>query len=129
MTAREIIEARLGRPIGSIREMPRDLRRALLLLALVKQKQTETRKTRKDTDMTQEHSARPRKSETEILALCGEAVDRVDRDGRRGVTLLSMQQIEALVLYVVMTGGVDACRHARDEIEGRTARLAREVGA
>lgn len=34
MTARQIIEARLGRDIGPIATMPRDLRRALYLLAL-----------------------------------------------------------------------------------------------
>jgi len=34
MTARQIIEARLGRPLGPIAAMPRDLRRALYLLAL-----------------------------------------------------------------------------------------------
>ena len=34
MTARQIIEARLGRPLGPIATMPRDLRRALYLLAL-----------------------------------------------------------------------------------------------
>lgn len=33
-TARQIIEARLGRPIGPIATMPADLRRALYLLAL-----------------------------------------------------------------------------------------------
>ena len=33
MTARQIIEARLGRPLGAIATMPRDLRRALCLLA------------------------------------------------------------------------------------------------
>lgn len=34
MTARQIIEARLGRSLGPIATMPRDLRRALYLLAL-----------------------------------------------------------------------------------------------
>jgi len=34
MTARTIIEARLGRPLGPLATMPRDLRRALYLLAL-----------------------------------------------------------------------------------------------
>ena len=34
MTARQIIETRLGRPLGSVATMPRDLRRALYLLAL-----------------------------------------------------------------------------------------------
>jgi hypothetical protein len=34
MTARQIIERRLGRPIGPIATMPRDLRRAMLLLGL-----------------------------------------------------------------------------------------------
>ena len=34
MTARQIIEARLGRPLGPISTMPRDTRRALYLLAL-----------------------------------------------------------------------------------------------
>lgn len=34
MTARQIIEARLGRPLGTLATMPRDLRRALYLLAL-----------------------------------------------------------------------------------------------
>jgi hypothetical protein len=33
-TARQIIEARLGRPLGPLATMPRDLRRALYLLAL-----------------------------------------------------------------------------------------------
>ena len=33
-TARQIIEARLGRSLGPIATMPRDLRRALYLLAL-----------------------------------------------------------------------------------------------
>jgi len=33
MTARQIIEARLGRPLGPIVTMPQDLRRALYLLA------------------------------------------------------------------------------------------------
>lgn len=34
MTARQIIEARLGRLLGSVATMPQDLRRALYLLAL-----------------------------------------------------------------------------------------------
>ena len=34
MTARQIIEARLGRAVGPLTTMPRDLRRALYLLAL-----------------------------------------------------------------------------------------------
>jgi hypothetical protein len=34
MTARQIIEARLGRTLGPISTMPQDLRRALYLLAL-----------------------------------------------------------------------------------------------
>ena len=34
MTARQIIEARLGRPLGPIATMPQDLRRAIYLLAL-----------------------------------------------------------------------------------------------
>jgi|JI10StandDraft_1071094.scaffolds.fasta_scaffold1007410_2 hypothetical protein len=34
MTARQIIEARLGRSLGPIAAMPADLRRALYLLAL-----------------------------------------------------------------------------------------------
>lgn len=34
MTARQIIEARLGRLLGPIATMPQDLRRALYLLAL-----------------------------------------------------------------------------------------------
>lgn len=34
MTARQIIEARLGHPIGPLATMPADLRRALYLLAL-----------------------------------------------------------------------------------------------
>ena len=33
-TARAILEARLGRPLGPLATMPRDLRRALYLLAL-----------------------------------------------------------------------------------------------
>jgi len=33
MTARQIIESRLGRPLGPIATMPQDLRRALYLLA------------------------------------------------------------------------------------------------
>ncbi len=34
MTARQIIEARLCRPLGPLATMPRDLRRALYLLVL-----------------------------------------------------------------------------------------------
>ena len=34
MTSRQIIEARPGRPLGQLATMPRDLRRALYLLAL-----------------------------------------------------------------------------------------------
>lgn len=34
MTARQIIEARIGRSLGPIATMPRDLRRALHLLSL-----------------------------------------------------------------------------------------------
>jgi len=34
MTAREIIERRLGRPLGPIADMPRDMRVALKLLAI-----------------------------------------------------------------------------------------------
>lgn len=33
MTARQIIEARLGRPIGQLTDMPRDTRTAIYLLA------------------------------------------------------------------------------------------------
>ena len=39
MTARQIIESRLGFCLGSIATMPRDLRRALYLLALALNKQ------------------------------------------------------------------------------------------
>lgn len=40
-TAREILEARLGRPLGAIEDMPEDLRRALsgLAKALIKTRQ------------------------------------------------------------------------------------------
>ena len=34
MTARQIIEARLGRKLGSLSEMPKDLRDAIRLLGL-----------------------------------------------------------------------------------------------
>lgn len=34
MTARQIIEARLGRDLGPLAAMPRDIRRAVYLLAL-----------------------------------------------------------------------------------------------
>jgi hypothetical protein len=34
MTARQIIEARLGRPLGPLATMPRDLRQAMLRLGL-----------------------------------------------------------------------------------------------
>ena len=34
MNARQIIETRLGRPLGPVATMPQDLRRALYLLAL-----------------------------------------------------------------------------------------------
>lgn len=34
LTARQIIEARLGRPLGPLATMPRDLRTAIYLLAL-----------------------------------------------------------------------------------------------
>lgn len=34
LTARQIIEARLGRPLGPLSTMPRDQRRALYLMAL-----------------------------------------------------------------------------------------------
>ena len=33
MTARQILESRLGRPLGPIAEMPADLRRAMTALA------------------------------------------------------------------------------------------------
>lgn len=39
MTAREIIQARLGRDLGPLATMPSDLRRAIYLLALALQKQ------------------------------------------------------------------------------------------
>lgn len=40
-TAREILEARLGRPLGAIEDMPEDLRRAMTALAkaLIKTRQ------------------------------------------------------------------------------------------
>ena len=38
-TARGIIEARLGRPLGPLADMPRDLRDALYRLALALEKQ------------------------------------------------------------------------------------------
>lgn len=38
MTSREIITARLGRDLGPLATMPRDLRRAIYLLALQLQK-------------------------------------------------------------------------------------------
>jgi len=34
MTARRIIEARLGRSLGPVATMPKDLRRAMMLLAI-----------------------------------------------------------------------------------------------
>lgn len=40
MTARQIIEARLGRSLGPLATMPRDLRRALYALALQLQRMT-----------------------------------------------------------------------------------------
>ena len=43
MPARQIIEARLGHSIGAIADMPRDIRRALYLLALQLQKHRELR--------------------------------------------------------------------------------------
>jgi hypothetical protein len=36
MTARQILETRLGRPLGPLAAMPRDLRKAMYLLALAK---------------------------------------------------------------------------------------------
>jgi hypothetical protein len=46
MTARQIIEARIGRPLGSLREMRPDERRAVKLLAiqLIKRRQAVTPK-------------------------------------------------------------------------------------
>ena len=38
MTARQIIEARLGRDLGPLAKMPADLRKAIYLLALQLQK-------------------------------------------------------------------------------------------
>jgi hypothetical protein len=43
MTAREILETRLGRPLGPIEAMPDDLRKALYLLALVLTDQNKNR--------------------------------------------------------------------------------------
>ena len=61
--------------------------------------------------------SRPRMSGTEILAHCGRAVDKVDRYGPRGLTLVNQQEIEALTLYVVGTGGGPACRHAATSLQ------------
>jgi hypothetical protein len=36
MTARQILETRLGRPLGPLATMPRDLRKAMYLLALAR---------------------------------------------------------------------------------------------
>lgn len=41
MTARQIIETRLGRPLGPMATMPRDLRRAIYKLALYLQRMKE----------------------------------------------------------------------------------------
>ena len=43
MTARQIIEARLGKPLGPIATMPKELRQALYLLARQLQKYRRTK--------------------------------------------------------------------------------------
>lgn len=55
-------------------------------------------------------------SETEMLALCGEALRKVDEWGERGATMVSMEETIALTLYVATTGGALACRSAATEV-------------
>lgn len=39
-----------------------------------------------------------------LLVLAGSAVGKVDRDGRRGVTLVDMEEIEAMALLLALLG-------------------------
>ncbi|WP_165937528.1 hypothetical protein [Antarcticimicrobium sediminis] len=40
----------------------------------------------------------------EVRRLAKSAIDKVDLHGKRGITLLSMQEIEALVMIAVLSG-------------------------
>ena len=57
-------------------------------------------------------------TETQLLGLCGSALDKYERLGERANTVLSTDEIDALVCYVVGTGGVPACRDAFHQMLG-----------
>lgn len=67
-------------------------------------------------------------SETEMLALCARAAAKFDK-GPRGLDRIIHREIEALVLYVVCTGGLPACRQALTAFQAVQHAVAEEEGA
>ncbi len=45
-----------------------------------------------------------RLSSSELASRVRRAVARVDREGARGITLLSIEEIEAMALWIALTG-------------------------
>jgi hypothetical protein len=67
-------------------------------------------------------------TEDELLAGCGAALARVERYGKRAVVQITAEETEALLLYVVSTGGVAACRNAFHARQGAAVEAARAAG-
>lgn len=64
-------------------------------------------------------------TETEMLELCGSAIAKIDRRGRRGTEKVTHDEIEALAAYVECTGGGTVCQQAYHARLGRDQDAAR----
>lgn len=53
-----------------------------------------------------------RLNEREMLSLCGSAIAKIDRRGRRGTEMVTLAEIEALAAYVECSGGGLLCQKA-----------------
>lgn len=67
-------------------------------------------------------------TETQMLARCARAVDKIDRHGQRGTGMVTWDEIEALAAYVVATGGLTAARAARDHLNAAAGRTLAAAG-
>jgi hypothetical protein len=58
-------------------------------------------------------------TETELLALCGSALTKIDTRGRRGTEMVTHDEIEAMAGLIDLTGAGHACllahRHIRKD--------------
>ena len=54
-------------------------------------------------------------SETEMLALSGRAIAKIDRRGRRGTEAVTFDEIEAMAALIDITGTGHLCRRAAED--------------